>query len=78
MDSTACDAEGSRIRTRDCEKDGAAADDEECPGEALEIVQCTPKTCLNIACDCDVGSTTYGTKNGVCSGKVYISLVTSR
>ena len=76
MDETACRADGTRIRTRDCEKDGAESD--ECPGEGSEIVECTPKTCLNIACDCDVGSTTYGTKNGVCSGKVYISLVTSR
>ena len=57
---------------RDCENDGAESD--ECPGEDSEIVDCTPKTCINIACDCEVGSSTYGTKNGVCSGKIYISL----
>ena len=66
-DANACQPDGTRIRTRDCEKNGA--DSNECSGESSEIIDCTPKECINIACDCDFESDTFGKKNGVCSGK---------
>ena len=68
-DVNACQPDGTRIRTRDCGKDGA--DSNECLGESSEIIDCTPKECINIACDCDFESDTFGKKNGVCSGKNY-------
>ena len=70
-DANACQPDGTRIRTRYCGKDGA--DSNECPGESSEIIYCTPRKCINIACDCDFQSNTFGKKNGVCSGKNFFN-----
>ena len=70
-DTTACQSDGTRIRVRDCVKDGAESD--ECPEEgASEIVACTPKECIDTVCDCDVDSSTFGNKTGACTGKINI------
>ena len=66
-DSNACQADGTRVRIRDCIKDENESD--ECPGEGSEIIECTPKECIIVECDCDVDSFNFGTKEGVCSSK---------
>ena len=38
--------------------------------DELDAIECTPRECINVECDCNVQSNTFGFRNGVCSSKV--------
>ena len=69
INSTPCNpnpstGSGFRNRRRCCD------DSETCRSGELDAIECTPRECINIECDCNVQSDTFGFRNGVCSSKV--------
>jgi len=65
---------GSRNRRRCCnENDSNTLDtcNDDQPVVDHDVVDCTPRECMNIQCDCNLESASFGLKIGNCSSKTY-------
>ena len=71
INSTPCNpnpstGSGFRNRRRCCDD---SENDIDTSNDELDVIECTPRECINVECDCNFGSVTFGLKNGVCSSK---------
>ena len=71
IDTTPCmlnpdTGSGFRTRKRCC---GDSDNEIDLCNDDQDVIECTPRECINYQCDCNVQSETFGLKNGVCSGK---------
>ena len=60
---------GFRYRTRCCRNTENASGDSATCNDDQEVIECTPRECINVQCNCDgYGfSESFGLKNGICS-----------
>ena len=79
MDSSSCFSDpvtgnGHRYRKRCCGStaNNATIDLHTCD-EDHDVVDCTPKECINIQCNCEWGTESFGVKKGICSSKIFKS-----
>ena len=57
---------GFRYRTRCCSN---AENESDGCDEDYDVIECTPRKCTDVECNCDWGSESFGLKNGICSSK---------
>ena len=73
IDSSSCQFDpvtgnGFRYRTRCCKNENSLNNLDTC-NDDQDVMECSPKECENIQCNCDLKSQSFGFKNGNCSSK---------
>ena len=60
---------GFRTRRRCC---GDSDNDVETCNDDQDVIECTPRKCINLQCDCNKQfGESFGVKSGVCSSKSF-------
>ena len=59
---------GFRFRTRCCTTQNGSDNLDPCNDEK-DVMECTPRECIDHQCNCNLSGESFGLKNGNCSGK---------
>ena len=59
---------GFRLRTRCCATQNGSDNLDSCNDER-DVMECSPRECIDLQCNCNLSSESFGLKNGICSGK---------
>ena len=61
---------GFRNRTRCCSTQNDSDNLDTC-NDDQDFMECSPRECTDVQCNCNLSSESFGLKNGNCSGKTF-------